>query len=375
MTTATQLSLLALFLAPPQPIIIDTHADTTQRILDGLDFAKSQPELHEDLPKLRAGGLSAQFFSIWVDPAKTPAEKYYSESLRQLEGMHRMIEHNRGAIAWAKTADDVRANAARGVISALFGVEGGHSLAPGTPAEQLAHLHRLAELGARYMTLTWANSNQLGGSSGDEGDGRGLTELGRRVIDEMQRLGVIVDLSHVSDPMFWDAIRYAKRPVLASHSSSRELCNVPRNLSDAMLKAIAKNGGAVCVNFFAGFLDADFAARAHPLFAKWKGRPVLETQRRLRDELRRLPPVPLAKLVDHIQHVAQVAGIDHVCLGSDFDGVTALPVGLDDASKLPLLVAALRQRGYSEDDLAKILGGNVLRVLAQNPLPGEATPP
>ena len=185
---------------------------------------------------------------------------------------------------------------------------------------------------------------------------------------------MMVDVSHVSDPLFWDVIRYARKPVIASHSSARELANVPRNMSDAMLRAVARNGGAVCVNYGSAFLDQDFYAREQAVWARVRGLglPPRELWRTVREETARLPPVPLARLVDHIDHVAKVAGIDHVCLGSDFDGVPATPAGLEDTSKLPALTAELRRRGYGPADVEKILGGNVLRVLAANEPPAKS---
>ena len=251
-------------------IVVDTHSDCTQRITyDGVDFAKPQADMQLDLPKMRAGGLDAQFFSIFVGPWRTKPEGYYAEALRQFDAVHAMIRANPGTIAWARTAADVRANAKRGRISALFGVEGGHALLPGNEAEMLEHLRTFYERGARYLTLTWSVASPIGGSSGDDSDGRGLTDVGRRIIDEMERLGMMVDVSHVSDPLFWDAIRYARKPVIASHSSARELANVPRNMTDAMMKAVAQNGGAVCVNFGSSFLDRDFAAGEQ---AAWRER-------------------------------------------------------------------------------------------------------
>ena len=192
------------------------------------------------------------------------------------------------------------------------------------------------------MTLTWSIASPLGGSSGDDSDGQGLTDAGREIIDAMHRLGMMVDVSHVSDPLFWDVIRYARKPVIASHSSARALANVPRNMTDAMLRAVARNGGAVCVNYGPEFLDEDFAQRAAGdprARARTLGLAPRETWRTVREEVRQLPPVPLSRLVDHIDHVAKVAGIDHVCLGSDFDGVAAAPAGLEDVSKLPALTA------------------------------------
>src|SRR2546427_3320450 len=298
-------------------IVIDTHSDCTQRIAyDGVDFAQAQPDMHLDLPKMLAGGLDAEFFSIFVGPWRAKPEGYYAEALKQFDAVHAMIRAHPDTIAWAKTAADVRANAERKRISALFGVEGGHALLPGGETEMLEHLRTFHARGARYLTLTWSIASPLGGSSGDDSDGRGLTDVGRRIIDEMERLGMMVDVSHVSDPLFWDVVRYARKPVIASHSSARELANVPRNMSDPMLRAVARNGGAVCVNFGPAFLDRDFYAREQAVFARVRGLglPPKESWRTVREEVARLPGVPLARLVDHIDHVAKGAGIDHGCL-------------------------------------------------------------
>src|SRR5438067_6603695 len=353
-------------------IVIDTHSDCTQRIAyDGIDFARAQADMQVDLPKMRAGGLDAQFFSIFVGPWRARPEGYYAEALKQFDAVHAMIRANPDTIAWARTAADIRANAERGRISALFGVEGGHALLPGGEAEMLEHLRTFHARGARYLTLTWSIASPLGGSSGDDSDGQGLTDAGREIIDEMHRLGMMVDVSHVSDPLFWDAVRYARKPILASHSSSRALATVPRNMSDAMLRAVARNGGAVCVNFGSAFLDQDFFKAEQAIWARTRARGLgpKELWRTVREEVAHLPPVPLAKLIDHIDHMARVAGVDHVCLGSDFDGVPATPAGLEDVSKLPAITAALAKRGYAPADVEKILGGNLLRVLEANEPP------
>jgi membrane dipeptidase len=274
-----------------------------------------------------------------------------------------------GSVVVATTADEVRAAQARGALAMLFGVEGGHMLGPGTPeGTQLDHLRRLHALGARYLTLTWAVSNDLGGSSGDDGDGTGLTPFGRKVMAEMERLGMMIDLSHVSDPLFWDALRAARRPVLLSHSSSRALANVPRNITDAMARAVAKNGGAICVNFNPSFLDADYAHRQAPLWAAAKSLSVEQASKYMAAESKKLPPVPLAKLVEHVVHLVEVAGPDHVCLGSDFDGIPSLPAGLESAADLPKLVALLAEK-LEPRTLAQITSENVLRVLAANEAP------
>ncbi|HEY4186980.1 MAG TPA: dipeptidase [Polyangia bacterium] len=348
----------------PRPIVVDTHADTTQRIVyQGASFLEGIPGAHLDLPKMRAGGLDAQFFSIFVLPKRTPPAAYFTEAMRQIHAIQALAAGSGGRLAFARTSREVRANAARNVPSALLGVEGGHALGVGGEAEQLAHLRQFATEGVRYMTLTWTNSNPIGGSSGDDGDGRGLTDFGRRVVDEMQRLGILIDLSHVSDPLFWDAIRYAKKPVILSHSSARTLANVPRNVTDAMLRAVARNGGAVCVNYNPAFLDADYARRQAPLWAAARDLPPEQVFRSVEEASAKLPPVPLARLADHVMHMVTVAGVDHVCLGSDFDGIPSLPAGLDDASRLPALTAELRLRGVSAEDLRKLLGGNTLRVM------------
>ena len=352
------------------PLLVDTHADTTQRIVyQGANFVSGIPGAHLDLPKMRAGGVDAQFFSIFVLPARTPPDSYFNEALAQIEGIHGMVAASHGRLALARTAREVRDNAAKGIQSVLFGVEGGHALGNVSEAKQLAHLGRLASEGVRYMTLTWTNSNPIGGSSGDDGDGRGLTEFGERLVDSMQKLGVVVDLSHVSDPLFWDAIRYVKKPVILSHSSSRALANVPRNVSDAMLRAVARNGGAVCVNYNPAFLDAEYARKQAPLWAAMRSMPIDAGWRRVQEESARLPPVPLSRLADHIVHMIEVAGADHVCLGSDFDGIPATPAGLEDASKMPALAAELLRRGVTQADLHKVWGLNTLRVLEANEEP------
>ncbi len=345
-------------------LLVDAHCDVTQDIVyQGYDFAQRHADHHEDLPRDREGGLDAQIFSIWVDPAQFPKEKFFAEAEHQMLALSEKLPKIQG-LSLARTAADIRANDAKGTMSALFGVEGGHMLQPGSPDEQFAHLRRFAELGARYMTLTWSNSNDVGGSSGDEGRVTGLTDFGRSVIAEMERLGILVDLSHVSDPLFWDAIRAARKPVIASHSSARQLANVPRNLTDAQLEAVGKNGGAVCVNFFVGFLDAKTFDEIQALQKEidpQKKMPALEVQKELKKRYRN--QVPLSVVADHIQHIAQVAGIDHVCLGSDYDGIPFAPVGLDDATKLPNLTAELLRRGMSEADVRKVLGENLLRIL------------
>src|SRR5262245_1467478 len=345
-------------------IVIDTHADTTQFVTyRGFDIAKPQPELQLDLPKAAAGGLDAQFFSIFVMPKRFKPDQWFTEAVRQIDALDKLAADNPKVLRVARTAADVKA----GLLSALYGLEGGHALLPGDHAAQLEHLRALAARGVRYMTLTWINSNDIAGSAGDAGDIQGLTPFGAEVVKEMNRLGVVIDVSHVSDPTFWDVVRASAKPVLATHSSARALTNIPRNMTDAMLKAVAANGGAVCVNFGSAFLDDAFHKAENGVWAKKRSGPPWEQWREIRAEARALEPkVPLDRLLDHIQHVARVAGVDHTCLGSDFDGVPVTPVGMEDVSKLPAITAGLRARGVSHADVEKILGANVLRVLEAN---------
>jgi len=349
-------------------IVIDTHADTTQLVTyRDIDIAKPQPDAQLDLAKAAAGGLDAQFFSIFVLPMRFKPDQFFAEATHQLDAIDKLAAANPKQLRVARTAADIRANAKAGVMSALYGLEGGHALLPGDHAAQLEHLRALAARGVRYMTLTWINSNDIGGSCGDAGDIRGLTPFGAEMIAEMNRLGVVVDVSHVSDPTFWDAVRASKKPVLATHSSARALTNIPRNMTDAMLKAVAANGGAVCVNFGSAFIDDAFHKAEDAVWAKKRDAKGFEAWQQIRVEARAIEPkVPLARLLDHIQHVAKVAGVEHTCLGSDFDGVPVTPTGMEDVSKLPAITAGLRARGFSPADVEKILGGNVLRVLEAN---------
>lgn len=352
-------------------VVVDAHDDITEAVVyDAYDFASRHDRTTDtDLPRMREGGLDAEIFAIWINPNRVPRERWSMEAEHELLAAR---EHLASAgLSVVRTAREIRANADRGVTSALFGVEGGYMLGDGPPEQMLARLRRFAELGARYLTLTHSMRSPFGGSSGDESDVEGLTDFGRTAIEEMQRLGVVVDLSHVSDPLFWDAIRVAKKPVIASHSSARALANVPRNMTDAMLKAVAKNGGAVCVNFFPGFLDAGAFEDLKQAKKELEGRRVKVEEMSIIEQRRALShahmrTVDVQAVADHVQHIAKVAGVDHVCLGSDYDGIPTTPRGLDDVSKLPALTTELLRRGMSEQDVAKVLGGNLLRVLEAN---------
>jgi membrane dipeptidase len=366
-------------------IVIDTHADTPQRFIDEtFDIGTITPvsEGNVDLQKARQGNLGAEFFSIWVDP-QTSAGHYTQRALDLIDSVYQQAVRHPDQMVMAFSAEDiVRARTGpHKRLAALMGVEGGHAI-----EGDIRALRDFYRLGARYMTLTWSNTNELGDSSGDINDPKvqhhnGLTPFGKEVVLEMNRLGMMVDISHVADKTFWDAIAVTKAPVIASHSSARALVNAPRDMTDDMLRAVAKNGGVVDVNFYSAFDDETFrkeeaaqhkeveaATQQYTAKQKAAGKPVsyMDVDHIQRQFSAKIPRPPLKSLIDQIDHIAKVAGIDHVGLGSDFDGVSgALPQGMDSVADLPKITQALLDRGYKPDDIKKILGGNVLRVFRQ----------
>src|SRR5579871_3852225 len=363
-------------------IIIDTHADTPQRFLDEhFDLGQDTPvsEGHEDLGKIRQGNLAAEFFSIWVEPEFKG--HYARRALDLIDSVYQQAARHPDKMTMAFSAADIVRAHQQHKFAALMGIEGGHAI-----ENDIRLLREFYRLGVRYMTLTWSNTNEWGDSSGDIDDPKiqhhnGLTDFGKQVVLEMNRLGMMVDISHVADKTFWDAIATSKAPLIASHSSCRALVNAPRNMTDDMLRAVAKNGGVVQVNFFSGFDDQAFwdaskaqskdeaaAVQKYLDEMKAQGKPVnyIEVDRIEREWLAKLPRPPLSALIDHIDHIAKVAGIDHVGLGSDFDGVSgATPTGIDSAADLPKITQALLDRGYSDEDIKKILGGNLMRVFRE----------
>jgi len=364
-------------------IVIDTHADTPQRFLDeGFDMGSTDPGDvgHMSLDKARRGNLGAEFFSIWVDP-ETNQGHFAQHTFDLIDAVYEQAARHPDRMMMAFSVADIERAHREHKLAALMGIEGGHSI------ENDMHLLRdYYRLGVRYMTLSWSNTNEWADSSGDMNDAKiqhhnGLTDFGRQVVLEMNRLGMMVDISHVADKTFWDAIATSKAPVIASHSSARALVNHPRDMTDDMLRAVAKNGGVVDVNFFSGFVDEDYrkameaqskdqaaAIQKYIDSLKAEGKPInyIEVDRMGREWMAKIPRPPLKSLIDHIDHIAKVAGVDHVGLGSDFDGVSgATPQGIDSAADLPRITQALLDRGYSADDIKKILGGNVLRVFRQ----------
>ena len=364
-------------------IVIDTHADTPQRFLDeNFDMGSTDPHDHGhiSLQKAKAGNLGAEFLSIWVEP-ETNQGHFARHTLDLIDSVYEQAARHPDRMMMAFSVADIERAHREHKLAALMGIEGGHSI------ENDIHLLRdYYRLGVRYMTLSWSNTNEFADSSGDIDKPNvehhnGLTEGGKQIVLEMNRLGMLVDISHVSDKTFWDTIAVTKAPVIASHSSARALSNHPRNMTDDMLRAVAKNGGVVDVNFYSAFVDENYRkareaqagdrtaaekADTDKLKAEGKTPTYLDLDRIDREWAAKIPRPPLSSLIDHIDHIAKVAGVDHVGLGSDFDGVSgATPEGIDSAADLPKITQALVDRGYSADAIRKILGGNVLRVFAE----------
>jgi len=359
---------------PPPVVAVDTHVDTTQRMLDGDDIAERLADGHLDIPRMREGGLHGAFFSIWVNPRQYQGEAAWERALALTRAVHQVAERHPEQAAVCTTAAQVSAAALADRVCLLIGVEGGHALGSDDPEVVLERLREMHELGARYMTITWSTDNPLGHSSTGEHPELGLTDLGRRVVREMNELGMIVDVSHVSDQTFEDIMDVTEKPVFASHSSARALAEHPRNMTDAMIRRVAEGGGAVCVNYYSQYIDipyrdhvrrlreehADrFEALAEEHGEDWMAR--VQAERELAASLDpELTPPGIEQLGAHFAHIVEVAGPEAACLGSDFDGIPELPTGLEDVSKLPALRAELERR---ELPVRPIFGGNVLRIL------------
>jgi len=360
-------------------LVIDTHADTPQRFVDERwDFASELGSGHLNLATARSGNLAAEFFAIWPEPAAWKG-RFAHRTLALIDGVLEQVRRHPAELALCTSPAEILAAREAGRFAVLMGIEGGHAI-----ENSLALLRIYYRLGVRYMTLTWANSNDWAESSGDlrpEGDPlpRGLTNFGSEVVAEMNRLGMMIDVSHVSDQTFADVLAATRTPVIASHSCARALCNSPRNLTDDQLRALAANGGVCMVNFYAAFVDEEYrqavltikaersaahAALAAEYAARNEPVPFASSNQIDREFAARLPRPPFESLIEQFEHILRVAGIDHVGIGSDFDGISALPEGIDSAADLPKITAALLARGYSADDLHKILGGNLMRVFS-----------
>jgi membrane dipeptidase len=352
---------------------VDTHDDTTQRLLDHkFDLSERHTDGSIDIPRMREGGLSAIFFSIWI-PSKTMGAEAVKEALDQIDAVREAVRKHPKDLALATTAEEIRAAHKQGKIAALMGVEGGHMI-----GNDLSVLRTFAAVGVRYMTLTHMGNTEWADSSTDKVEHNGLTDFGKDVVREMNRLGMMVDIAHVSDKTFYDAIAVSKAPIISSHSSCRALCNAARNMTDDMMRALAKNGGVIQINYHIGFLSQEFRdfEAAHPEVEK---ELAAETKKKCGEdeacslivgdrlvheymEAGKLPKVDWNLIVEHIDHAVKVAGIDHVGLGSDFDGAN-MPLEMEDVTHLPQITDALLKKGYSEGDIRKILGENTLRVM------------
>ena len=358
-------------------IAIDMHADTAQRLLDeNVDLQQELSDGHFDAVRAKAGGLDAQFFSIWVEPQLFGATgaRAMKRADDQIAAVRALAEKHPETWALATSADDIRAAANDGKIAALMGLEGGYAI-----DERLENVQRYYDMGVRYMSPAWSVSTSWAGSSGDDvGRTRGLNEFGKNVVREMNRVGMLVDVSHVSDPAFWDIVNTSTSPVVATHSACRAIADVPRNLDDDMIRALANTGGVVNVIFYPEHLepgwsqkkkqvDAEIARMVQEASAAEPGdavhKKMARDRVRSREYAKRLPPVNVARIVDHIDHIVKLVGVDHVGIGSDFDGVQITTTGLATVAELPNLTKELLKRGYSETDVNKILGGNMLRVL------------
>jgi membrane dipeptidase len=370
-------------------LVVDTHADTPQRFLDEhFDLSDPLGDGNLNLDSIHKGNLGAEFFSIWVDPTIYKGQ-YSHRTLELIDSVKQQVARHPKELEFVATPGGIEEAHRNHRFAVLMGLEGGHSIENSIPL-----LRQYYALGVRYMTLTWANSNDWADSSGDIDNKsvphtkEGLTEFGKDVVYEMNRLGMMVDVSHVSDATFYRTLRISHAPVIATHSGARVLCDAPRNMTDEMLLAIAtygggpdSKGGVVQVNFYSGFLsqswrdahkalepEVEKAIQAIKDKAKANGKEVsqAEIEKIQRDFANRIPRPPLSALIDHIDHIAKVAGIDHVGLGSDFDGIGGqMPEGIDSAADLPKITAALMARGYSAEDCRKILGGNLLRVFRE----------
>jgi membrane dipeptidase len=369
-------------------LVIDTHADTPQRFVDEhFDLGAPLQGGQLNLDSAKKGYLGAEFFSIWVDPAQYKGQ-YAGRTFDLIDSVKQQVARHRDKLEFVATPAGIELAHREHKMAVLMGIEGGHSIESSIPL-----LRQYYALGVRYMTLTWMNSNGWADSSGDIDDAsiphtkEGLTEFGKDVVYEMNRLGMMVDISHVSDRTFYRTLNISRAPVIASHSSARALCDAPRNMTDDMLRVVARyggpksKGGVIQVNFYSGFLSQAYRDAAKALEpkmnkatqalkdqAKKEGKPVpyAEIEKLQRQFGDRIPRPPLSVLIDHIDHIAKVAGVDHVGIGSDFDGISGqLPEGIDSAADLPKITEALMARGYSAEDCRKILGGNLLRVFRE----------
>jgi membrane dipeptidase len=357
-------------------IVLDTHDDTTQRFFSkNYELGKRNPDGHVDIPRMREGGMNAIFFSIWID-GRIMGAPAVQKALDQIDAVHENVIKYSKDMAFCRTAEEVRRAHEQGKIAALIGVEGGHMI-----GNDIRVLRMFGDLGVRYMTLTHFYNDEWADSSTAKPEHNGLTSFGKDVVREMNRQGIMVDISHVSDKTFYDALEVSKAPLIASHSSCRALCNHVRDMSDDMIKALAAKGGVIQINYEKSFIDQAYKDALEKLtggvvnmidqLKKECGddddclsKKMAELEKTATAE-GKLPHVSWERIIDHIDHAVKLVGADHVGLGSDFDGAD-MPDGMEDCSHLPKITEALMRKGYSDDDIRKILGLNLLRVMEQN---------
>jgi len=359
-------------------ILVDTHNDIlTTAVEDGVAIdGNLKGKTHSDLHRFKEGGVDVQIFSVWCD-GTYGAGKAFARANREIDTLYAVAARNPDKMRIVYTPSQLDAAIKEKKLAAMIGVEGGHMI-----EERLDYLDSLFKRGTRYMTLTWNNSTSWASSAMDETSGKvtqkGLSDFGKQVVRRMNELGMIVDVSHVGEQTFWHAISTTTKPVIASHSCAHALCPVFRNLKDDQIRAIARNGGVVHLNFFSGFVDSNFFKRNTAFLERHKAErdsllklnpePYFADSKlfdKYADEVKSMRP-PLSALLDHLDHIVKIAGVDHVGLGSDFDGINSSPQQLDDVTSFPLITAELRKRGYSKKEVRKILGGNFLRVFKAN---------
>jgi len=362
-------------------IVVDTHNDVlTSQVLEGKDITQKLSDSHSDLYRWEKGGVDVQFFSVWTDKVPRNKEGFYKDALEEIDSLQRIILRNPSRMTYAETFREVKKRSHQHKLVALIGVEGGHMI-----EDDMSKLDALYEKGMRYLTLTWNNSTSWATSAMDETFNsdklkhKGLTDFGKQVVKRLNELGVIVDLSHVGEQTFYDAIAITSKPVILSHSSVWSICPVFRNVKDDQIKAVAKNGGVVCINFYSGFISKEYDQQSVNIRVTKKKafedslynlsidsvKVNTAWEKYYNDELQKFRP-SLSQLVDHIDYIVNLVGDEYVGIGSDYDGVTSVPIGLEDVSTYPKITEELLKRGYSSNSIKKILGGNVLRVMKVN---------
>jgi membrane dipeptidase len=356
-------------------IVLDTHDDTTQRFFTkNFDLGKRNPDGHVDIPRMREGGMNAIFFSIWID-GRTTGPQAIQKALDQIDAVQQNVKKYSNDLVAARTAEDVRRAHSQGKIAVLMGVEGGHMI-----GNDIRMVRIFSRLGVGYMTLSHFYNDEWADSSTDKPAHNGLTDYGKEIVREMNKQNILVDISHVSDKTFYDALEVSKAPLIASHSSCRAICNHPRDMTDDMIKALAAKGGVIQINYEKSFIDEAYRQAQEKvsggvvaLFDQLKkecgddeeclGKKMQQMEKDA-TAAGKLPHVSWEKIIEHIDHVVKLVGADHVGLGSDFDGAN-MPEGMDDCTHLPQITEALMRKGYSDSDIKKILGGNLLRVMEQ----------